>query len=858
MRDWFTRIHDWFRRDRLDRELAAGENTRDRWSAAWLDHFRQDVRYAFRGLRRSPGFTATVMLTLGLGIGANAAMFAVVDRLMLRPFPYLRDPGSVDRVYLQTTYRGQARTQWTFPYTRYLDLERWTTSFSQYAGFSEWRLAVGAGDATRERQVAGVNASFFEFFDARPALGRFFGASEDVVPQGANVAVVSYAYWKTELGGRNVLGQTLQVGALVTTIIGVAPDGFVGVAEGEPPAVYLPITAYVYGLNQGDAKSFARRYNWDWMSVMVRRKPGITRTTATSDLTNAFILSRDAARLQMPTVLPAAIAHPRAIAGALKTAAGPDAGIESRTLLWVSGVAIIVLLIACANVANLMFARVLRRRREIAVRLAIGVGQRRLVAQLLTESLILAMLGCIAGVAMAQWVSAALRQLLVRDGSTAGLATDWRTLAVACALGVAAGVFTSIGPALLAVRGDLAVSLRAGARGGTYQRSRTRSALLILQGALSVSLLVGAGLFVRSLDNVRSLRLGWNPEPVLIVTPEYRGFVMDSSARYAFRRRLLETAQAIPGVMYATRVNSLPFATSYTSLHVPGIDSVERLGRFNYQATTPDYFNVMDTRVVRGRPLSAGDRRESASVAVVSESMARALWPAQDPIGKCLRIGADTTPCTSVVGVAEDAVQYNINDRERFLYYVSDEQTPYGPGNRLLLRLSGTDAPRAMERVRRALQRVMPGQAYVTVAPLEELVDRQRRSWRLGAAMFVAFGGLALVVAAIGLYGVIAYGVTQRMHELGVRIALGAQASNIVRLVVGQGISFASAGAAIGLTLSLIASRWVQPLLFHESAKDPVVFAMVGVAICVVAIVASAVPAIRATRADPNAALRSD
>jgi putative ABC transport system permease protein len=256
--------------------------------------------------------------------------------------------------------------------------------------------------------------------------------------------------------------------------------------------------------------------------------------------------------------------------------------------------------------------------------------------------------------------------------------------------------------------------------------------------------------------------------------------------------------------------------------------------------------------------LSASDRRQSPSEVVVSESMARARWPAQDPIGKCLRIGADTTPCTSVVGIAEDAVQYNINDHERFLYYVSDEQTPYGPGNRLLLRLSGNDAPRAMERVRRALQRVMPGPAYVTVAPLEELVDRQRRSWRLGAAMFVAFGGLALVVAAIGLYGVIAYGVTQRMHELGVRVALGARSHNIVRLVVGQAFSFASAGTAIGLAIALVAARWVQPLLFNESATDPFVFTAVGVTIGLVAVAASALPAIRATRADPNTALRSE
>jgi putative ABC transport system permease protein len=840
MRAWIVRSYDWFRRDQLDR-------------------IQQDIRYAFRGLRRSPGFTATVILTLGLGIGANAAMFGVIDRLMFRPFPYLRDPATVNRVYLQTTSRGRVNARSTFAYLRYLDLRRSTSSFSEYAAFSEWKLAVGDGDATRERTVAGVSASFFGFFDARPALGRFFDVAEDAVPRGASVAVLAYGFWQTEFGGRNVLGQSLQVGPLVTTIIGVAPKGFVGVVEGEPPAVILPITTYAYGLNQGDAQTFATRYNWDLLSVMVRRKPGITARSATSDLTNAFVQSRLAQRLTNSDVPPTNVERPRAIAGALKTAAGPDAGLESKTLLWVTGVAVIVLLIACANVANLMLARVLRRRREIAVRLALGVSRRRLAGQLLTESLILALLGCGAGIAIAQWVSAALRSTLVRDGSSSGLAMEWRTLAVACGLALVAGVITSLAPALLAVRGDLAATLRAGAREGTHQRSRARSALLIMQAALSVVLLVGSGLFVRSLANVRSMRLGWDPEPVLIVMPNYRGLQMDSAARTALRRRLLETAQSIPGVEFAARINGLPFGTSTSPLFVRGIDSVGRLGRFNYQATTSDFFNVMGTRIIRGRAFTATDRDAAARVAVVSESMARVLWPGRDAIGECMRVNADTMPCTTVIGVAEDAVQQSITDTERLLYYMPDEQpAPMRPGNRLLLRLSNRNASASIERVRAAMQRAMPAPAYVTVSPLEGVVDTQRRSWTLGATMFVAFGALALLVAAIGLYGVIAYNVAQRLHELGVRIALGAQSRDIVRLVVTQGISFAAAGVTIGLGVALIAARWVQPLLFDESARDPLVFTGVGVLVGVVALLASAAPASRATRADPNTALRSD
>jgi predicted permease len=896
MREWLARIHDWFRRDTLDHELAeelrfhqqllerdavmdgneavdaprvarrrlgnvtnVRESARDRWSVPWLDHFLQDARYAVRGLRRSPGFTATVMLTLGLGIGANAAMFGVIDRLMFRPFPYLRDPASVNRVYLQTTSRGSTRTANVIPYARYLDLRRFTSSFSQYAGVTEWQLAVGTGDATRERQVAGVNASFFGFFDARPALGHFFGADEDSIPRGANVAVVSHGYWKSQLGGGDVVGRPLQVGPLVMTIVGVTPEGFVGVSDGEPPDVFVPITTIAYAVNQGHAETFPTFYNWDWMSVMVRRKPGVTAAAASADLTHAFALSRSAQRLINPLVAPDSIARPQAIAGALKTAAGPAAGIESKTLLWVGGVAVIVLLIACANVANLMFARVLRRRREIAVRLSLGVSRRRLMAQYLTESLILATLACTTGLVIAQWVSAALRQMLVRDGSSAGLVTDWRTFGVACGIALLAALVTSIGPALLGARADLATALRAGAREGTYQRSRTRSALLILQGALSVVLLVGAGLFVRSLNNVRSLPLGWNPEPVLVVVPNLRGLQMDTAAQTRFRRTLLAAAQSIPGVASAARVNAMPFGTNTLDLHVRGIDSVQRLGRFNYQVSSPDFFNVIGTRIVRGRSFTAEDRGEAGRVAVVSSAMGNTLWPHHDPIGQCLYLGAETAPCTRIIGVAEDAVQYSITDNARLMYYLSDEHPePIRGGRRLFLRMSNSDAPAQAERVRLALQRVMPGQGYITVSPLEDLVDTQRRSWKLGATMFVAFGVLALVVAAVGLYGVITYTVAQRMHELGVRIALGAQSRDIVRLVVAQGISFATAGVALGLGAALLAARWVQPILFQESARDPAIFVSVGMVIAVVALLASAAPALRATRADPNTALRSD
>ncbi|HEV8197136.1 MAG TPA: ABC transporter permease [Gemmatimonadales bacterium] len=898
MREWLARLRDWLRRDRLDRELteelrfhrqqlerdarAEGdgadeapyaarrrlgnttryqEDARDRWSWPWLDHLQKDLRYALRGLRRSPGFTATVVLTLGLGIGANAAMFGVIDRLMFRPFPYLRDPARVHRVYLQTTYRGRTFTSGSgYEYATSLDLKKFSSGFDRYAFMANPVLAVGTGDDSQEQRIGTVSASFFDFFSVRPILGRFFTPGEDITPQGAPVVVLTYAFWMTQYGGRDVLGHTLQIGNILCTIIGVAPKGFVGVPDKtSPPVAFIPITTYAgYMGGLDDRKTYFSQYHWGWMSLMVHRKPGVSEAAASADLTRAYRQSFNVVRSLDPEVPSVTDANPTAIAGALKSSAGPDAGLEATTLLWVTGVAVVVLLIACANVTNLMFARVLRRRREFAVRLALGVSRGRLIAQTLTESLLLAGLGLVAGIVVAEWGGAALRRLFVSEG-TLEVLTDWRTIGVAAAAAVVAGILSGSGPALLAIKGDLAGSLKAGAREGTHQPIRARGILLVTQGALSVLLLVGAGLFVKSLHNVRALRLGYDAAPVLMVSRNLRGMDLPDSVRIDLGRRLLAAAEAIPGVTHATQVSSVPFwSTSGRDLHVAGIDSVDRLGRFTVAAASPDYFRTMDTRILRGRPFTARDRDGTPRVAVVSQAMAEVLWPGQEALGQCFRIGADTMPCTTVIGIAENAVQRSLLGDERpYRYYLPIDQFEPARGNYLLLRMRG-DSPQALEPIRKALQSVMPGQSYVTVRPLEEVVDQQRRSWQVGATMFVAFGVLALLVAAVGLYGMITYNVAQRMHELGVRIALGAQARDLVRLVVGQGLRFAMSGVAIGLAAALILAGWVQPLLFHQSARDPVTYGVVGAMLLAVAVVASAMPALRATRADPNSALRSD
>jgi predicted permease len=483
------------------------------------------------------------------------------------------------------------------------------------------------------------------------------------------------------------------------------------------------------------------------------------------------------------------------------------------------------------------------------------------MGQMMIESLLLALIGGAAGLLVAQWGGTAIQRMLVPSQTAAPQRfIDWRVLGVVGLTAIVAGLLAGLAPALMSGRGDLAPTLRSGQRGGMFHRSRVRAVLLVTQGALSVVLLIGAALFVRSLRHVREFRMGYDPEPVLMAGANMRGTVLDSAHRMQMRRDLVARAQAIPGVRSAAYASSIPFwSSSSMGLYVPGIDSVRKLGRFTYQVTTPDFFTTFGTRILRGRAFTDADREGAPLVAVVSEAMAGTLWPGRDAIGQCMHVQEETRPCTTVVGIAENIIQQQqqFTDPRRFQYYLPLSQMNRDAGSFVLLRMAGKPAAQA-EGVRKALQAVMPGLSYVTMMPMSEIVDETQRSWSLGANLFVAFGFLALVVAAVGLYGVMAYNVTQRMHELGVRVALGAGRADILRLVVGQSARFTVAGVVVGSALALVASRYVEPLLFQQSARDPTVYLAVGTVMLIVAMIASLSPARRATSADPNVVLRSE
>ena len=832
-----------------------------------LETLTRDIAYAMRGVRRKPGFAVAVATTLALGIGANAAMFGIIDRLLFRPPARIRDAESAHRVYLTQTYRGNARTVGVMQYARFTDLATGTRSFDDVAAFSIRSLAIGVGEAAREMRVAAVSASFFAFFDARPAIGRYFGADEDRPPEGSPVVVLSHAMWQTHYGGKaDVIGATLQIGPVVYTVIGVAPRRFVGLWDDRPPVAFIPITSYAAGTGFQGNRSWWTTYGWSWLQVMARRKQSVTIEEANADLTYAFSQSLDKQRIEQPSMPAQTAIRARASAGSILLERGPNASNATRVARWVGGVSIVVLLIACANVASLLLARALARRREIALRLALGVSRARLASQLLSEGVVLALLGGVMGLAVAQLGGDALRAGLLGDSEAPSGLRDPRTILFAVVAALTVGLISSLAPLLQATRANLSGDLRAGARDGTYLRSRTRVALLVVQTALSVVLLVGAGLFVRSLGNVLAIRLGYDAEPVLIVELQTRGTVLDDAATMALRQRLLAAAKAIPGVQTASLQNAVPFySTRSRSLHVDGIDTVAKLGSFDLNAVSPEYFATMGTRILRGRGIQREDGANAPRVAVVSEAMARTLWPSKDALGQCLKIGtgggretfdAGAVSCTYVVGIAENIKSQSLGSDPGYYYYLPAAQfTPTHGG--LFIRTRG-DGNASRETVRRTLQRLMPGAAYVTITPFADIVGGQRRSWQAGATMFLAFGALALGLAAVGLYSVIAYNVTQRTHEIGLRIALGARSLNVATLVVTDGLRMTTIGVVVGGTVALWARRWIEPLLFNVSPADPAVFAIVGVTLIAVGVAASWAPARRATRVDPNVALRAD
>lgn len=824
----------------------------------WLSGLAQDVRHSVRQLRRTPGFAVVVILTLGLGIGATATMFGVVDRLLLRPPPHVRDPGRLGRLYTSHIDEdNRAVDQDEVSYLRFSQLRDGARDVADVAAMGKnTSVIVGRGETARRVPAGFVSANFWQVLGVKPALGRFFGADEDRPPDGANVVVLGHAYWRVALGAdSSVLGREMAIGGRPVTVIGVAPRDFRGIASGRID-VWLPVTSVRLRQRNAPADWYAKNNLW-WLTLVARLHPAATPRQAEAKLTATF------ARVNMGGTIDDATVRERArvVFGPLLEERGPRRQESTRVALWLAAIAGIVLLLACSNVANLLLARAIRRRREIALRIALGVSRQRLFALLLTEGLLLSTAGAALGMIIAVLGGRVFWRFLLPGVAPSEQLFDGRVLIVATSASIVAGVLASLAPGLYAWRQDIGVLMKPTSRDST-RRLTSRTVLLAGQCALSTMLLLGAGLFIRSLQQARAEPLGFDTRGLITVTAEQLDTNGGRDAMAALYRRFAERVRSVPGVLHATTTVQIPFRTSAsTTIAVPGIDSasLDRLGQMLINPVGDDYFETMGTRIIRGRGLGKQDVATSTRVMVVSDSMARALWPSADPIGKCVKVGGADQPCSIVVGVAENIHQYEIRAEPALQYWVPESQNQDGNGGAyaVMVRVAG-DAHAMFPALRLALQREAPPSTFVSLTAVEDAVSGVVRPWRIGAMVLTAFGVLGLIIAALGLYSVLAYMVSQRSAEIGIRMALGATPPSVIASVITDGIRVVLIGVVAGLVVALAGGRWINAILFGVTTTDPLVLPLTIAVLLTAALVASAVPAWRASRVDPAEALRAE
>ena len=809
----------------------------------------QDLRYAVRSCARSPGLVAAAVVCLALGIGANATIFGVVDTLLFRAPPHVQDPDRVVRLY----FRHHSPNFGTYTssitgYPLYRSISDSARAFDAVAAFTYSQPAsLGRGADAKRADLVLASASFFSLLGVRPALGRFFTADEDR-PGGSAVVVLSFGFWRSAFGGDSaVIGRQLQLGRGSYTVIGVTPQRFYGVNL-QNVDLWAPIVAATPELLNPNY------LNPNSIFLQIIGRLG-ARGRAAAERGATLALRAEEAYSYAAHFTPYRDSNAVALLGPVQPARGPEISQNAKVSLWLAAVSVIVLLVACANVANLLLARSLQRQREVAIRLALGAGWWRLARQVLVESLVLAIAGGIAALFVTLWTGPLISSFLLPDTPAVMEPLDTRVIAFTGVVAVVTGILAGAVPAWYLARRDLTPALKAGAGEGRYQRSRLRSALLVAQVGLTVVLIIEAGLFTRSLRNVEGQNFGFDPAHTLLVTINLQAAGYSFAQINALHLQILSNLETLPGVDAAAATAGHPLGrTSGMSVQVPGRASIPQLstGGPYFQQVTPGYFAAMGTPV-RGHSFTSADR--GGSVAIVNQTMARLLWPGENAIGKCFVMG-DAKTCTEVVGVVPDArLSRAVEDPTMMLYvpFSGHDSDPFITA--LVVRVRGRPED-WIKPVRSAIQATAPNLPFVQITPLAELLAPSIRPWRLGSAMFGGFAFLALVLSAVGLYGVLAYVVTQRTHEMGVRVAMGAQRWDVQRLMVSHGVRVAAMGAVLGALGGLVAGRVLSSLLYDVSPRDPLVLFTAVFVPVVVAAVASYLPARRASRVDPVVALR--
>lgn len=797
-----------------------------------------DLRFALRQLLKSPGFTLTAVLTLALGIGACTAIFSVVNGVLLRPLDY-PEP---DRIVVVKESNLPAYPEFSVSPPNFLDWQKQAKSFASLAAVGGQALNL-TGDREPQRLIgAKITAQYFDVYGIKPILGRAFLPEEDA-PGRNHVVILSHAFWQRAFAGApDVVGRTLPLNGEPHTVVGIAPPNF-GAQNKMDAWVPMAFTAEETASDNRGAH---------YINVTGRLRPGVTATQADAEM--KVIAAQLAQQYSDSNKGWSAFVQP------LQDYSVRDVRAVLYTLLGAVGC---VLLIACANIANLLLARATARHRELSIRAALGAGRARLIRQLLTESVVLAVLGGAAGVLLAQWGLAALLALAPKNlPRVADIHLDAGVLGFALLLSLATGLLFGLMPAWLAARTNVNDALKQGARGATDAgaRGRFRAALVVAEVAAAVVLLAAAGLLVRSFEKLARVDPGFRPENATVVrltVPEKKYATPEQQS--AFADALLARFGTLPGVEAAGVANTLPLVGDWVlSFEIEGRPAVPASDQpdTNYYAVSPDYFRAMGIRVVRGRGFTAHDDAKAPHVALISETFARLHFPHEDPIGKRINITNGPTTWREIVGIVGDVKQYGPDRATTAQAYEPFAQKPHETFN-FVLRTTGSPAA-LLSSLRPTVYAVDRDQPVGSIQPLEEILSGSIARQRFAMLLLTVFSIVALAIAAIGIYGVMAYSVTQRTSELGIRTALGARPADILRLVFFQGGRLVALGLVLGLVATLAAGRAIGSMLFETSAADPLTLLATTLLLAVVAALACLIPARRATKVDPITALRAE
>ena len=807
-----------------------------------------DLRFALRMLRKKPGFTLIAVFTLALGIGANTAIFSLVNTILFRPLP-VQEPDRLVAVFPANQRTNEAQS---FSYPNYVDVRDRNEVLT---GLLAYHFAAMSLSRNGNNEIVWgylASGNYFDLLGVKAALGRTFTPDDDRQAGASPVAVLSYASWQKRFGGdRNIVGQAVLLNNRSYTIIGVAPPRFNGTEIIYAPEIWVPMM--MAPQIEPGARWLEDRGNGTILCVG-RLRPGVSAAQAEGALSNVMIqLAREYPNINEGKRI--MLTPPGLIFPTFRT---PMIGFTGVLMLTVA----LVLLIACTNLAGLLLARATGRRKEIAIRVSLGAGRVRLVRQLLTESVLLALAGGIVGLLLAVWLIDLVMAFRppISIPLLIDLQLDWRVLSFAVLLSLLTGVLFGLIPAWQATKPELVTALKDdGARGG-YRRSRLRNGLVVAQVALSLVLLVAAGLVVRSLQHVQVLSPGFNPENVVELSMSLSLQGYDESKGKQFQQQIVERVQALPGVKSAAITNSLPLSLSNSDRYVfiegaPPTRGAQTPSAL-YSHVSPGYFQTMEIPLVEGRVFTERDREGAPNIVVINETFARRFWPGQSAVGKRFRYSRADGQLVEVAGVVKDGKYFSLGEDPKPFFYLPLLQS-YDDSTTLLVRTSNNPNA-AIAMIRGEVLKLDPSMPFVEVKTLTEHMSLSLFPLRIGASVVGSFGLLALLLAAIGIYGVMAFAVSQRTHEIGIRMALGARAADVLRLIIRQGMMLLLIGVGLGLGGALLLTRLMSSVLYGVSATDAATFVGVTALLCIVVFLACWIPARRATKIDPMIALRRE